>query len=189
MKSKTLAWIVSGIMAMPLAFAFFLDSTFQALGLVNLPQFYLNNSSFIDTILFMIFFGGLCMQFLKKRMGKKPAVVIGIILGLSLGVFFYMNNITIAVFGPIAMAVFVFGMAIAFYMIFHSMFNKQGSQLGAWMAYLITLPLFMATVPELFEWLQRHEYTEVLYGIMLFFWAVAFIYVIWKLFSMMKWGS
>ena len=189
MNKKILPWLVVTFLAIPSAFAFFLDNVFAGLGLVDLPQFYLRFAHFIDTILFMIFFGSIALKILKKRLGVKAATVIGIILGLSLELFFYNQGITLAAFGPIAATIFMIAFGVMMYFLFKGLFEHSGSAFGAWLAYVVMLPLLMAVAPSIIDWLESaNTYTKALWGIALAMWVVGLIYIIVKLFGFMKWG-
>jgi hypothetical protein len=185
---KLIPWIASLFICLPAAFAFFLDPVFQSLSLVDLPGFYIRFAYFIDTILYMILFGAISIKILKERLSKKAAVVVGIVLGISLELFFYNRGITLVAFGPIAVAIFLFILAVSLYYVVKAMTSHGDDKLGAWMAYVIILPLFMGTVPEFFDWMKDGgAYIGALYGLMMLLWVVGLIYIIVRLFTAMNW--
>jgi hypothetical protein len=111
-KKQFWIWPLLSLLSMIPVFGeeFLLGDVFGTLGLNDLPAFYGRFDIAVDSILVMIFFifiTSAASEKIGKHLGKKPFIVIGVILGFSFMIFENTSGFRlIRDFGPIAAVIF-----------------------------------------------------------------------------------
>lgn len=153
----SLSFILLLLYTAPVMGEFFLESAFRPLGLENFPSFYNRYSGFIDALLLILFFV-LIAQTVAERsphLGRKPMMVIGIILGISASTYMWANGITLGSFGWIAVVVILFVISVFLYTFLGHHFKHSLGILGSILIVYGTFRLLLSLIPGLGDMLEN----------------------------------
>ncbi|MFT4311855.1 MAG: hypothetical protein ACMXYF_01365 [Candidatus Woesearchaeota archaeon] len=189
---KILAAILVFLSTIYVSYAYVLDSVFAPLAGFATASFYLQYQGFIDALVYIAFFIAIAQKTVGERLGKKSAILIGVILGLSLTFGSQAMGFSLISLGPIAMTIFLIVLAVVFYIMISSMMDlKDYGKERTWVhptalgiTFFVIYGLYRGLFPGFFDQIQSTQWGYQVVGILDLLWVLLFVgVVIWGIFK------
>ncbi|MFT4312287.1 MAG: hypothetical protein ACMXYF_03585 [Candidatus Woesearchaeota archaeon] len=181
------------LLQIPVAFSYVLDSVFAPLAGFATASFYLQYQGFIDALVYIAFFIAITQKTVGERLGKKPAILMGVILGLSLTFGSQALGFSLISLGPIAMTIFLLVLAVVFYIMISSMMDlKDYGKERTWVhptalgiTFFVIYGLYRGLFLGFFDEIQSTQWGYQVVGILDLIWVLLFVgVVIWGIFKL-----
>jgi hypothetical protein len=163
-----------------------LDMVLTPFGGLSIPDLYDKYSTLFDFVIYLILFIGLVKVAIGKlpqfdnRAGNSVVIVLGLALAVSLSWFGNANGFSLRNLGPLAMIIFALLLCFVVYNMIKSTRTKdEDKALLISGSYLFLYLMFIAILPDLWEWIN--EEVPFLAALLTLLFLIALIVVIIKI--------